>query len=145
MGISSLTSYKHFPPIYSELNLSLCQNQLRFFTFTLSAVIHLSTEIQTKVKNLILDLFFVSVHMTSGHQILLFLPPTCQSCPFFLSHHLWPGLSASHPDFIVTHIQYYSIHFTFCNFYFKKIVYLAAVGLIAAHGIFNIHCSRQNL
>ena len=44
MGISSLTTYKHFPPIYPELNLSLCQNQLKFFTFTLSAVIHLSTE-----------------------------------------------------------------------------------------------------
>jgi len=88
-------------------------------SFSSDSLIH--REIQTKVKDLILDLFFASVYMTSGQQILLLLPPICQSCPFFLSHHLWPGLSASHPNFIVTHILYYSIHFTFCNFYFKKL------------------------
>lgn len=35
---------------------------------------------QTKVKGLILDLFFTSIHMTSGHQILLILPAICHSC-----------------------------------------------------------------
>lgn len=43
-GISSLTSYKYFPSVYSKLNPSLCQNQLRFFSLTLSIMIPLATK-----------------------------------------------------------------------------------------------------
>ena len=85
MGISRLTSDKNLPSVYSKSNSSLCQNWLRLFTFTLSMMIHLATkELKPKSRGLILDSFIILTCMTSGHQILLVLPPICRSC-FLLS------------------------------------------------------------